>query len=163
MNNRITRNRQVIGLAMVALIVGCFQFGTGRRQPAKAQVDDGIVFVPVFGAPLGIIPGQKLRISLGTRQGSREEAPVLWFFAITLPNGQMLFESVRVEVPSNEWRFSEVSREALNIEGEPGTGRVQAMVQIFIQAPRGSKPDITGSLEVVNESTGETAYGIVLK
>lgn len=160
MNSRTLRNRYVTGLAVLAL-TAFVQLGTDWMQPAKAraQLGDGSVrFISESISILGIVPGQNLRISVGTKPGSHV-VPKLWFFTRVAqqPNNEVLFESERIEVPPGEWRFTDISRDALNIEGELGTRRAQVMVRVFIQAPRGTESsDLIGSLEVVDEGTGQT-------
>ena len=159
MKRIFTRQRHWIVVAVVALIIGCFQLGTFWPQPALARVqlpDGSVVFVtsPIV---FGITPGQKLRSSLGTGPGSRGTTDVGFTIIVTDTDSHVAFESERIVVPSGEWRFLDVSRGDLNIEGEPGTGRAQGMAQVFIKASRGAKSsDLIGSLEVYDEGTGKT-------
>jgi len=163
MKNGITCNRCVIVLALVALIIGCFQLETFWPQPSlvRAQLQDGSVAFVSSPIVFGITPGQKLRISLGTKPGPRE-TPVFWFFTISNSSNQALFRSERMEVPFGEWRFSDVSREDLKIEGEPVTGRAQVMAQVFVEAPRSAQSsDFRGWLEIIDANTGETQAGTI--
>ena len=161
MKNRILRSRCVIGLIVVALIAGGFQLGTSWRQPetvrAQPGSDDDSLSSGELAILLAIGQGQKMRLTVGTIPGARE-VPYLWFFTVHNTSNEVLFRSERIEVPSGEWRFSDVSREALNIAGEPGTGRAQVMVRVFVEFPRGVKAsDFIGSMEVLDENTAASS------
>jgi hypothetical protein len=63
-----------------------------------------------------------------------------------------VYESESIQVPPGEFRFSDLSREDLKTEGEPGTGRAQVMARVTITAPAGSNPeDYPVSLEVIED------------
>jgi hypothetical protein len=158
MTHRTLRNSLVIGLIAVALIAGAFQLETRWRQPdtVRAQTDDDDD--DLSGGALAVLllavgQGQKLRLSVGTAPG-RREVPYFWFFTLHNTRNEVIFRSERIEVPSGEWRFSEVPREAFTITGEPA----QVKVQVFVDVPRGRRPsDFTGSAAVLNQATGESS------
>ena len=100
MKKRIIINGWVLAMAVVALAAAFFQLGTGWLQPAVAhsQLQDGSVRFVSYPILLGISPGQKLRISLGTRSGSRS-MNIGWTYRISNSSNQVLFESERIAVP----------------------------------------------------------------
>ena len=168
MRNRILRNRCVTGLIVVALVAGCFQLKTYWWQPdmVQAQTDDddddmsgGALAALIL---LGAGHTQKMRLSVGTIPTARK-IPYAWFYTVHNTRNEVLFRSERIEVPSGEWRFSDVSREALRTEGEPGTGEAQVMVQVFIDLPQGgSASDFIGAAQVLNQATGESSTNLRL-
>jgi hypothetical protein len=161
MNNRITRNNYMIILAVVALAAACFQLGTGWLQPpkARAQLQDGSVKFVSYSASIvfGIAPGQTARFCVGTL-GSR--GPALdWTVRISDERGNLLLQLPEIHSPAGEWRCSDGPRSSLGVPGELGTGRVQVAARIVVKAPHGAKSsDFIGSLEIIDEATGETAY-----
>ncbi len=163
MKKTILRNRWMIGLIVVGLVAFCFQLETRWRQAdtVRAQTDDDDD--DLSGGALAVLllsvgQGEKMRLSVGTLPGVRERPPYAWFFTVHSTSNEVLFRSERIEVPSGEWRFSDVSREDLKILGEPGTGVAQVMVQVSIVPPRGMKSsDFVGSLEVLDELTAKSS------
>jgi len=154
MKNKTLRSRCVIGLILVALIAGGFQLGTSWRQPdtvrAQADEDKGLSSGALAVLLCAIGPGQKMRLTVGTARAT----PYRWFFTVHNTSNEVLFRSERIEVPAGEWRFADVSREALNIAGEPGTNRAQVMVRVNIEFLRSVKAsDFIGSMEVLDENT----------
>ena len=67
-------------------------------------------------------------------------------------------------MPVRRFNFSDVSRQDLNTEGQPGTGREEVMVTVTLRVPAGSNPeDFPGSLEIIKEDTGGTVAIIKVK
>ena len=130
-------------------------------QPAKAQTDGSVRFVSY--ASIGIVHGQRLRLSVGN---TKESGGTLTLsFSYYLAHGSNaassvpLYESEWIKVPSREFRFSDVSREDLITEGEPRTGRAQLLLKVTMIAPAGSDADdFPASLEIIDDQAqdGET-------
>ena len=132
----------------------------GRAGAAGRQdVND----IYVYRSLVGIIPGQGIRISVG----NTAEAPgstVTWTYKVTNPGGVPLYESEWKYVPVRVFHRSHVSRQDLNTEGAPGTGREEVMVTLTLRVPAGSNPDdFPASLELIDEETGGTVAIIKVK
>jgi hypothetical protein len=103
-----------------------------------------------------MLPSQKLRISVGNAAGSPNR--LIYVYSGMDPGGDPLFESERIEVPSGEFRSSDISYSALAAAGEPGTGRVQMMVKLVVELPAGLDPSAAICwLELIDEETGATS------
>lgn len=156
-----SRKLITITMAVAALVAAGLLAKAGWQQPVEAQSGDGSVR-SVSYASIGIIPGEKVRLSVGNTANS-PGSTVTWTYKVTNTGGVPLYESEWIQVQPGEFRVSDVSRRDLNIEGEPGTGRAEVIVRVTIQAPAGSNPkDSPVSLEVTKEDTGATSGGIIL-
>jgi hypothetical protein len=150
--NRITKLITITMVVAAMAVIGS-SWAAGRAGAAgRSDVND----MYIFQSPVGIIPGEGLRISVGSAANSSTTG---WFrYSTTNPGGVPLYESEWIEVPQGGFDFSDVSRRDLNTEGEPGTRRVQMMVRVEIEAPSGSKPsDVIVSVEIIEEATGRTS------
>ena len=149
---------KLIAIAMAVATIAVIGSSRAAGRVGAAGLSDPDMYVKFGSRPVGIIPEQKLRITVG---GAANSSTRGWFrYQTTNPSGAPLYESEWIEVPPGEFRFSDVSRRDLNTEGEPGTGRAQVMVSVTVQAPAGSNPeDYICSLEVVNNRTGATTGG----
>lgn len=158
MKNRLLGKSWMLGLIAVALIACFFQLETRWRQTdtVRAQTDDDdddLSSGELAILLLSVGEGQKMRLSVGTIPEARE-VPYFWFFTVHNTSTDVVFRSDRIEVPAGEWRFSDVSRQDLRIDGEPA----QVMVRVFIGVPRGGRArDYFGSAQVLNEATGESS------
>ena len=140
-----------ITMAVAALAATGVLCGAGWLQPVEAQSGDGSVRFVSYTS-IGIVHGQRVRLSVGNPEESTGNRFVYVYYTVSKPSGDPLYESEWIRVPSGEFRCSDVSREDLNTEGEPGTGRAQVMVIVTIIAPAGSNPeDFPGSLEVIED------------
>jgi hypothetical protein len=158
MKKNLNHNRYIIGLALVALAAASI---LSESKAVSASVDGSVRFVSY--ASIGIVPEQKLRISVGNPANPRTAGRQLTFevavYGGLCPGpcaGEATIKMLRTgtggAVAPCDVLYSE-----LGVEGEPGTRRVQMWVQILIEAPSGSEPrDIPVSLEIINERTGAT-------
>ena len=162
MTNRMLRNRCVIGLIVVALLAGCFQLKTYWWEPVtvRAQGDDedddlsGGALAVLLLAVGGASASQKVRLSVGNLPAARQ-TPYAWFYIVRNTRNEVIFRSERIEVPAAEWRYSEVSGQALRTVG--GTGEDQVMIQVFLDLPRGGQASsYFGAAEVLDEVTAQT-------
>jgi hypothetical protein len=153
----ITITMAVTGLAATGLLCRA-----GWLQPVEASGRDGSVrFVSYTG--IGIVPRQKVRISVGNTANS-PGSTVTWTYKVTNTGGVPLYESERIPVPSGEFRSSDISYSGLEVAGEPGTGRVQLMVKLVVELPTGIDPShAIGSLELIDEETGGTVASIKIQ
>jgi hypothetical protein len=159
MKNRIIRNNSMIALAVLVLAAASLQLGTGWLQlpKARAQLQDGSV-VFVSDSISGIIPGQAARISVAHLADPRSVEPLYFQCKVFDQNGALLFQSERLETPPGQFRYLDIFRRDLNVDGEPKTGRVQMSMAVFVFLPHGRKSDVSITGEVLDEQTGETAY-----
>lgn len=167
MRNRILRNRCLTGLIVLALIAGCFQLKTYWWQPVTTvhaqddDDDDGLSGGALAVLILGIGGAQKMRLSVAPIPGARQMHS--WYLTVRDTKDNVIFRSERIEVPSGEWRFADVPREALRTEGQPGTGEAQVMVQVFVDLPEGgSASDFVGAAQVLDQATGESSTNLRL-
>ena len=151
-----------ITIAVAMLAATGLLCGAGWLQPVEAQSGDGSVRFLSY-ASIGIAPGQAVRISGGENPNLTSSTG--WFrYSITNPSGVPLYDSEWRYVPVRRFSFSDVSREDLNTEGEPRTGRAQVMVTVTLRVPAGSNPeDFPASLELIDEETGRTVAALELK
>lgn len=168
-NGMIPTNRKfAIGSAFALVLVGAVLLGASWHQPVRSQglqvpLGDGSVRFVAYGVA-GLTPGQMLRVNAAnTVDPTGAARPICYLrFQLSGLSTDPLFVSERMQLRPGEFRFSGVARRDLNIEGEPGTGRVQVLVKVVIEVPRGSEPEFfPGALEVINEATGETATSTV--
>src|SRR5262245_39647795 len=118
MKHRITCNRFAIRLAVVALAAAGILWGGAWLQPVAASSQDmSVGFVPV-----GITPGQALRINVSNTAKPLDPGPITWTYTVTNTGTTPLYESERILVPPGEFRYSDISRRNLPVAGEPGTG-----------------------------------------
>jgi len=137
-----------IAIALAALAA------VGWLQPVKAQTGDGSVRFVTY-ASVGIIPDERIRLSMGNPKNSA--GTIMLSYSFYLAHGNIssstpLYESELIKVPAGEFRYVDVRRKNLNTEGELPTGRAQMIVRTTIIAPAGSNPDdFAGSLEVLED------------
>ena len=153
MKIRITIKKLIaITMAVAVMAVIGSSWAAGRAGAAgRSDTNDTYVFRSI----IGIIPGERLRVSVGTSANSPTSG---WFrYSTTNPSGVPLYDSEWKYVPVRRFSYLDVSREDLNTEGEPGTGRAQVMMTVTLRVPAGSNPKhYIGTLEVINEATGAT-------
>ena len=142
-----------ITMAVAALAAAGLLCGAGWLQPVEAQSSDGSVRFVSYTS-IGIVHGQRVRLSVGNTEKSRGTLMLSFSFYLAhgsnSSSGVPLYESEWIQVPPGEFRYSDVWREDLKTEGEPGTGRAQVIVRTTIIAPAGSDPEeFPGSLEVI--------------
>lgn len=157
-----TRNAILaITIAVAALATAGIPGRAGWLQPVAAQSGDGSVKF-VHYATLGIIPGERVRLSVANtaKSGGNLSLSFSYYLAHNSSSGVPLYESQWMQVPPGEFRFADVSREDLNTEGEPQTKRAQLMLRVTLIAPAGSnQDDFPCSLEVIGDEVqgGEVA------
>ena len=159
-----TRNTitKLIIMTLAVMVAADLLPRNGLLQPVKAQTADGSVRFVSY-ASIGIVHGEKVRLSVGNTEESG--GSVTLSFSFYLAHGSNasssvpLYESELIKVPQREFRFSEVSRKDLDTEGEPETGRAQLLVILTMIAPAGSNADdFPASLEIIKDGvqSGET-------
>jgi hypothetical protein len=151
-----------ITMTMAALAAACLLGGNGWLQPVEAQIADGSGRFVSYQS-IGMVHGQKVRLSVGNTKESNGTLTLSFSYYLAHASNTSsrvpLYESELIPVPPGEFRFSDLSRRDLKIEGEPETGRAQMIVRVTIMAAAGSNPsNFPGSLELINEDTGATVF-----
>ena len=147
-----------ITMAVAAMAVIGSSLAAGRA--GAAGLSDPDIYIKFPSRVVGIIPGEGLRISVGSAANSIGDQAD-FTIKVTNAGGVPLYDSEWKYVPVRRFSFLDVSREDLNTEGEPGTRRAEVMVTVTLRVPAGSNPeDFFGSLEVVDERTGSTKWYI---
>jgi hypothetical protein len=149
-----------ITMAVAALAAAALLCAAGGLQPVEAQSGDGSVRFTSY-ASIGIVYGQRVRLSVGNTEVSAGSLTLSFSYYLAHGSNSSssvpFYESEWIRVRPGEFRFSDLSREDVNIEGEPETGRAQVIARVTVIAPAGSNPaNFPGSLEVINEATGAT-------
>ena len=163
MKGILTRFNPIVGTAALVLLTLCL-----LQTPALAcDHRDG----PRFPSPcwvLGLAPGQTLRVNLGNliESEGRGQHPVEVFARVHLSDaqGRVIAQSADVKIPLKQFRTFNFNRAALSFPGEPGTGRLQMLVEVEVRSadPYAFVRDgrATGllpeSLEIIDDSTGRT-------
>ena len=120
---------------------------------------------------VGIVPGQTLRatlFNLSSTGAETQHKPVNGHIKIFDGSGNLLAQSPELVIPPGEFRSFDLNRAALNLPGEPGTGRVQVRARLVLDvaAPYHFTADgkvsslLVPSLELIDNSTGRTAAKI---
>ena len=148
----------LLALVLVVLATVTHQMSAGwLREPiAHAQFGDGSV-VFISDSLNGLIPGQAARISVANLAHPRLGGSLFFQCKVFDSNAVLLFESPRTEVAPGTFRFQDISRRDLNVDGEPGTGRVQTFMRIRVFLPRNIDiSEVVLGGEILDELTGQT-------
>ena len=153
------RVKQFFVVMLVAMGIICFQFGSSTLQPARAQDGntDGADFL-VWQRTLGIAPGQMLRVTVANPGETREPPPLFFLCKILDQNGELVFQTLRREVPSRGFRYEDIMFGDLAVlAGEPTTGRKQMSLRVEVRTARGARSsNVGGTLEVIDTDTGKS-------
>jgi hypothetical protein len=155
-----TRNTLSKLVTITMALAACLLVGAGWLERVEAQTSEENVRLVSYET-IGIVEGQRIRLTVGSTEQSAGTARLS--FSYYLAHGTNatsripVYESEWIPVQPGEFRFFDLVRKDLNVEGEPRTGRVQVIIRATIIAPAGSKPaNFPGALEVINELTGAT-------
>jgi hypothetical protein len=176
MKRYITRHLLLAKLTVLALLTICFvQPAVGARvttpgaDPLPLPADDHRDGPRISNLPaLGIVPGQMLRVTVahvsgeaGEHQAPPDVSVGVWLLD---SSGRVIAQSTQVQIPRNEFCSFNFNRAALNLPGEPGTGRLQVRAQLvthgaepyhFTGDPKATSL-IVPSMEIVDNNTGKT-------
>lgn len=156
-----TRSNLIVGAALVLLTL-CL-------LPVSASAcdhSDGPKFSYCYPS-IGLVSGQSLRVNLAnlSRLEGREQNPVDIFAQVRLydAQGRVVAESAEMIIPFKQFRSFNFNRAALPFPGEPGTGRLQLLVEVEMRTSdpftfardTGASGLFPASLELV-DSNGST-------
>jgi|SRR5687768_2336733 len=155
--------KRIAYLSVLAVVLAATYFGFGSSSPqpahgltlAQGAVDTGDFLV--WKRNLGIIPGQMLRITGATEDGSGRGQQTFQCLVFD-QNGDLVFQTALRPVPSRGFLQEDVTFGNLAlVVGDSATGRKQVALEVRITRPRhASAPHFIGSLELV-DSDGRTA------
>ena len=161
---RTLYNWRVLVLAVIALTIASFQFGSSQLASPEVRSQDRAERTVTFTATVvfGLAQGQKARFCVGTL--SPRGADLDWIVPVSDERGVVLFQLPETQSPAGEWRCVDVPRSSIPVAGEPTTGRVQVAAREFVKAPNGTQAsDLIGSFEVVNpDGTNAGAVAAIL-
>jgi hypothetical protein len=174
MLNNLTRHARNLRLAAFALIAVCF-FQPGayighaaainiRQSP---EVDDEVI-VLFSSIPVGLAPGQTLRINVSNANKQRpcctnnlKQIGI----AIHNYNGDVIARSDEIAIQPGQFHSFDFNRDDLPLIGEAGTGRIQVRAEIryrffsIVDRTQLTPDDFPNTLEVIDKSTGQTVDG----
>jgi hypothetical protein len=120
---------------------------------------------------VGFVPGQTLRLTVAhvSTDVEQNQTPPNVRVGVWLldSSGRVIAQSAEVQIPRNEFSSFDFSRAAINVPGEPGTGRLQVTARLmmnvaepyhFTDDPRATAL-LVPSMELIDNSTGGTAAG----
>ena len=141
--NKITR--------LIAIVMMC----AALVSVVKAQTDDGSVKFVSY-ASVGIVHRQKIRLSVANTKQSGGNVSLSFSYYLAHGTNAMssvpLYESESIKIPAGEFRFHDVSREDLKIDGEAQTGRAQLLMKLTMIAPAGTEADdLPAALEIIED------------
>lgn len=140
-----------ITMVVAALATAELPGRAGGLQPVEAQTGDGSVSFESY-TTIGVVDGERVHLSMANteKSGGTLSLSFSYYYAHgTAWSSVPLYESDWTPVPPRQIWSSGFSREDLKTEGDPVTGRAEALVKVKIIAPAGSTPnDFPISLEV---------------
>ena len=145
MNSRTRLRNSVLPLLGVVALLGL-------QNPAAARAQDVSPRVRHDFAPVGLVPGQTLRITVASLAelppGPYRPDRVRLFLLDA--RGQRIADSGPRDLPAAQMEWLSVERDRLPA-GEPGTGRLQVRAVVVSWNPEGLPPGpVRASVEVLN-------------
>jgi len=107
----------------------------------------------------GIVPGQKLRVTLFNPPSSESETqskPVNGHVKVFDGSGNLIAQSTELAIPPGEFRSFDFNRSALSIPGEPGTNRANVRIKPFYSFRSERLSQVLVSFEIIDNRTGKT-------
>ena len=156
-----------VSMVVAALAVADLPGEVNWLRPVAAQTGDGSVRFVSY-ASIGLVPGEKVRVSVGNPEQTGGTLSLSFSYYIAHEGSWSrapVFESEWKYVPVRAIRYSELSREDLKTDGEPGTRRAEVLVGVSMMAPAGSNPDdVPISLEIIKDGSTQvdSKYRLIL-
>lgn len=178
MKRYIVRYVLIAKLAALALLTFCFvqpPIGARATEASAGLMPSPAATPPasqryVDVPPVGFVFGQTLRLSVahvGTDTEQNQTPPNVRVGVWLLDaSGRTIAQSAEVPISRHEFRSINFDRAPLHLVGEPGTGRLQVRARLvmnvaapyqFTDNPQAAQGLLVPSLEIVNNSTGQTA------
>lgn len=153
---------KTVALAMVvtAMAVIGLSWTTGRTAAAQNNLKQlGLAIHPV-----GIVPGQTLRLSVFNPPASPQQTTgINGHVKVFDGQGNLLAQSAEVVIAPGQFHSFDFPREALAAVGEPGTGRLQVHGSVQVAFADGSvrslRANIPVALEILDTRSGATTGG----
>jgi hypothetical protein len=151
MRNTITKLITItIAVAAIAVI------GAHRAAGQTHEVGHWQGFAPTLA---GFIPGQTLRLSMANLSTGEEGIGSVQVQAYIYDSyGNLLSQTVPVEVPTKQFHSFDFKRDDLPARGEAGTGRLQVRAEIVCRYSGSTEPispdRLLVSLEVFDTGSG---------
>jgi hypothetical protein len=159
-------NRNFIRYGLIVLLIATL--GSTQRTAAQSEQARQITIIQAM-APIGLAFGQSLRINVRNSVKPSSQQDGRRFKMLVAPlivdlNGSVIAQTDQITLLPNESHTFEFKRDALPLTGEPGTGRLQVVIQrTFTVRNVGNVPDLMElapfSWEIVDDSTGKTTVG----
>jgi hypothetical protein len=131
----------------------------GELPPSRGGED--IISLP-DDIVIGFARDQRVRLTLTNPPPNAREAgseaqrePVNAHVKFFDENGNLIAQSDELIIPPGEFRSVDLNRAALNLPGEPGTGRVQVRARVIWETLQ-LRSEFPASVELVDTSTGKT-------
>jgi hypothetical protein len=173
MQSKSTNHISIIRLSALVLFGLCFMQPTVHLaqstlpEPAASSAGGQDAIWIDIGSPLGIVPGQTLRISvvnpLAPPLPDEDGRKYKMVFAplILDADGRVIARSDEITLDPGEFHSFDFNRADLPLAGEPGTGRLQVRSEIrrrffpgiASRIPQGKFP---GTVELIDNSSGKT-------
>lgn len=174
MKRYITRHRLIANLTALTLLTICFaQPPAGAyaleafAKPEPLPVNDHRDGILISNS-VGFVPGQTLRMTMAhisREAGGQLPLPNVRVGAWLLDSsGRIIAQSGEVQIQPNKLHSFDFDRAAINLRGEPGTGRLQVSVRLdmhvdepyhFTDDPKASGL-LAPSLELIDNNTGRS-------
>jgi len=159
--NTITK---VITLAIVLSALAVIGSSWAARRASAREIAVGDVTIKSIPAPIGFIPGQTLRFSVGNLTAEEEGSqPVRVQGYVYDSVGNLLSRTDPVQVPRGQFLTLNFRRDDLTAVGEPNTGRLQVRASIQVAFSGGSVRYLPEhfpiSMELMETRTGGTVGG----
>ncbi len=136
---------------------------TGKTQ-AATSLGKGVYLISSSSqyqaqpSMLGLTPGQTLVASVANLNEGGQRAILRARIRLHDASGALIAQSDELVIPPGEFRSHGFPRSALPLAGEPGADRVQMAVSVLLKLDQidGDPIEATGSLEIMDDSTGRT-------
>ncbi len=145
----------------IRISVFAVMFGVTVLPPVQAQQHEVGHWLGLYS--IGLVSGQTFRVSVPNLPDPDLPGPSPGPLRVAVRafdrDGRSLADA-ELEVPLGQTRFFDLDRDAIPLDGEDRTGRVQVAVQLFftgkLKVSCNELPSVGGG-EIVDKGTGKTA------
>jgi hypothetical protein len=163
MRINLTHNKSITQLATLALFAICLTLTTAHAQPEYVH------FVFNKRLEFGIAPGQTARYTWANLNDpdprKREFEPSRILVRLLAADGSVIAQDEGAAVGAGQFQSFDFNRDRINLTGEPGTGRLQARLEVTvigthrvtdITLKRGVIGAFDDAVEIIDNSSGRT-------